>query len=43
MSDKVMPVVKAEEAEVEEEELVDPQVALRVCRHYLLVLFIRLH
>lgn len=32
MSDKLMPVVKAEEAE--EEELVDPQIQLRVCYNY---------
>lgn len=36
MSDKVMPIVKAEEAEVEEEELVDPQATLRVCGNYYL-------
>lgn len=30
MADKIIPVVKAEGEEVEEEDLVDPQVELRV-------------
>lgn len=38
MADKVVPVVKAEEAAEEEEDLVDPQDVLRVFKFLVLIL-----